>query len=246
MNILPVGFIFIGRVACGVYWQAAMLLTLLSVPHFAAGAGQASAPATPAAMTFQVRHGHAFRHCEGALRLDESGIFYESSHAEHSRRWSFRDIRHIEIESPTELVVLTYGKPARFTFELRQGNFSEAYRFLAGRLERGLTSRILAPAAEEKRFEVPTKHRHGRGGCEGVLRIGETEILYETDHAEDKRIWRIRDLRSFGTSGPYQLRLATERETFTFDLKEPLPQDVYDFLWQKVYDVGFSPSRPRV
>jgi len=201
-------------------------------------------PPEPAQITLSVRHDHRFGQCDGSLRLAANGITYESTEPRHSRSWSFSDIRRIEIRSTTNLLVHTYGKPDTFDFRLREGEFGpDTYRLLAEHVERELVSRVLFPATEF-RFELPAHHRHLTRGCEGVLRIGTTQIIYDTENPEDRRIWRIRDMRSFGTTGPYNLRLGTDSETFTFDLKEALKQEVYDFLWQQIYGPKFSPWGP--
>lgn len=192
-------------------------------------------------LTFRARHDHRFGHCDGSLRLAASGITYDSTEPKHSRSWSFSDIQRIEIRSTTNLIVHTYGKPGTFDFRLREGELGpEAYSLLAEHMERELLSRVLFPATEF-RFELPAHHRHLRGGCEGVLRIGVARIVYDTENPGDKRIWRIRDVRSFGTTGPYNLRLGTESATFTFDLKEALQQEAYDFLWQQIHGPKFAP-----
>lgn len=192
-------------------------------------------------LTFSVRHDHRFGHCDGSLRLATSGITYDSTEPKHSRSWSFSDIRRVEIRSTKNLIVHTYGKLETFDFRLREGEVGpDAYRLLAEHIERELVSRVLFPATEF-RFELPAHHRHLMGGCEGILRIGATRIIYDTENPEDKRIWRMRDVRSFGTTGPYNLRLGTESEAFTFDLKEALSQQAYDFLWQQIYGPKFAP-----
>lgn len=194
-------------------------------------------------ISFTVRHDHRFGHCEGSIRLDEGGIVYETRHQGHGRVWSFSDIRDVEILSKTRLVFETYGEPDKFDFRLRERELTAGvYRLLAEHIERGVTSRVLFTATEFL-FQLPVKHRHRLGGCAGVLLIGATEIVYKTENAGDGRIWRIRDIRSFGTTGAYDLRLTTEEETFSFDLKEPLSQKLYDHLWQKIYGPQFAPVR---
>lgn len=197
--------------------------------------GELGALAQSLPIRFSVRHQHRFGHCDGLLRLDENAIAYETGHREHGYRWPFPDIRHLEIFSPTRLILSTYGRPEKFDFRLREAELTaDAYRLLAEKVERGLTSRVLF-TERQFRFALPARHKHRRGGCQGTVRIGAAEIVYETEHPEDRRLWRMRDIRSFGTAGPYDLRLTTERETFTFDLKERLPQEAYDHLWGVVY-----------
>lgn len=192
-------------------------------------------------VSFSVRHEHRLGQCNGTLRIEGKGVTFETSHRKHARVWSFSDIRQLEILSRTRLAVHIYGKPETFNFGLREGELTvDTYRLLSDRIERGVTSRVLFLGTEFA-FELPAKHRHRLGGCEGVLRIAGIEIIYTTENAKDTRIWRIRDIRSFGTMAPYDLRLSTEKETFTFDLKEPLSQKLYDDLWQKIYGPQFAP-----
>ncbi len=168
------------------------------------------------------------------LRIDEAGVGYETVHRKHARTWVFRDLRRVEFVSPTHLIIDGY-LGHEMSFRLLEGEFSaEAYRLLADNVARTVTSRVPFPASKFL-YELPVKHRHRLGGCEGVLRIGGTRLVYQTDNAEDRRIWRARDIRSFGTTGPYHLRLTTDRETFSFDLKTPLEREVYDYLWTNLY-----------
>ena len=217
----------------GVFYKLLVLLSLSGLHTLA----------QPQGMSFAVRHEHRLGHCEGLLRIDTSGLAYETPHRAHARVWSFSDIRQLEILSTKRLTIHTYGKPESFTFRLREGELTaDAYRFLAEHIERGLTSRALFPATQF-RFEFRVKHRHRFGGCEGILRIGTAQIIYETQDADHRWLWRMRDIRSFGTTGAYDLRLSTEQESFSFDLKQPLNQEVYDYLWQRIYGPQFAPVR---
>ncbi|MGH8245385.1 MAG: hypothetical protein ACREUU_03020 [Gammaproteobacteria bacterium] len=194
-----------------------------------------------ASLGFAVRHKHRWGSCEGALRVSKDGVGYETAHQKHARTWSFRDIRHADFRSKTRLALRTYGAPETWHFHLREGDWSpDAYRLLARRVERGVTSRILYPATTFL-YELPVRHRHLRGGCEGTLRIGLEETIYDTQEPKHRRIWRSRDLRSFGSAGPHDLRLTTEEETFTFDLKQPLQKEVYDHLWKTTHEKGTTP-----
>jgi len=194
------------------------------------------AQAQTTSVQFAVRHEHRWGSCEGILRVDSTGITYETPDEEHARTWPFRDIRQAEFRSSKKLELRTYGKPETWKFELLEGEWSpEAYALFSGNVERVVTSRVLFPAGAFV-HELPVRHRHRHGGCEGVLRIGPGEIVYDTGHPEDRRIWRMRDLRSFGSSGAYNLRLTTEQETFNFDLKQALEREVYDYLWAHVYE----------
>lgn len=198
--------------------------------------GTAQGEPQPGNLHFVVRHRHRLGSCQGPLRIETNGITYETPHVKHARTWTFRDIRHATFVSKTRLALRTHGTPEMWEFRLREGEWSAAtYRLFAERVERGATSRILFPAAPVL-YELPARHLHWRGSCEGTLRIGAKEIVYDTADAEDRRIWRARDLRSFGSASPYDLRLTTEEETFNFDLKQALPREVYDHFWRTIYE----------
>ena len=202
---------------------------------FAAGAIAETRPQTTP-LQFAVRHDHRWGSCEGILRMDSTGVSYETSNEDHARTWTFADILQATIRSSKELTLRMYGTPETWKFELLEGEWSsEAYALLAGNIERNVTSQLLYPH-QSFAYELSVRHRHVRGGCEGTLRIGATEITYDTDHAEDRRIWRMRDVRSFGSSGSYNMRLTTEEETFNFDLKQSLELAVYDFLWSHIHE----------
>ena len=200
----------------------------------AVGAMAAAQAQTPSG-EFAVRHDHRWGSCEGTIKIDSTGISYETSNEEHARTWPFRDIRQAEFRSSKGLKLRTFGTPETWNFELLEGEWSsEVYALFTGNVERIVTSRVPF-RTEASVYKLPVRHRHRRRGCEGVLRIGPSEIVYETTNPEDHRIWRMRDLRSFGSSGPYGLRLTTENETFNFDLKQALDREVYDYLWSHVY-----------
>ena len=99
------------------------------------------------------------------------------------------------------------------------------------------------PELPAAKYQLPVKHQHALGGCQGSLEIGEHEIVYKTSHSSDSRIWRYDQLTSIGSTGPFQLRLSGMERTggeygaeknFIFDLKRRLDPEIYDFLWRRV------------
>jgi hypothetical protein len=201
-------------------------------------------------MRFQVKHDHGLRSCRGELVFREDGVDYLTSHKDDARTWNYVDIQQLGLKGDKKISVVTYedrklqfGKDKIFNFELTEGAIPPA---LAGTLQTRLTKPLvsaLIPELSAPRYQVPVKHQHALGGCQGRLEIGELHLAYRSSHLSDSRIWRYEDLSSIGSTGPFQLRVSTMERTqgehgaeknFIFDLKRRLDPDVYDFLWGKI------------
>jgi hypothetical protein len=192
--------------------------------------------------SFDVRHEHWRGACSGRLTIDEQGIEFASEDADHSRKWSYPDLKRIEIESRKKLSLLTYEdrklrrwSEREFEFELRDGEITEeVYRPLRARSSKPVLSRVVygdSPAL----FSLPAKHRHRLGGCNGVLLANKEGIVYSTAARGEARVWSFGDVTSIGLIGPYDFRLSTRAETYVFDLKVPITAEHYELLWAKVY-----------
>lgn len=223
---------------------AALLVTAINI------VGMAVAEETRLA----VKHDHLWKSCQGELIFDDQGVRYETKEVKHARNWKYEDIQQLGIE-PKKVVVLTYhdrklylGKDERFTFLVIEGQVDDSLRaFLETRLTRPLVSSVLPEEAGVK-YRIPVRHRKTFTGTEGVLEFSDQYVIYRTDDQRDSRIWKYDDLVSIGSTGPYQFRItATERtggeygggRNFVFDLKEKLPEQTYDYVWNKI-------NRPRI
>ena len=49
--------------------------------------------------------------------------------------------------------------------------------------------------------------------------------------------WLYSEMKTIGGSDPFNFRLTSLAETYTFDLKQPLPKEAYEVLWRRVYDL---------
>ena len=199
---------------------------------------------------FQVKHDHGIRSCRGELVFQNDGIKYETSHKKDARTWNYLDIQQLGLVGDKKISVVTYedrklqfGKDKIFNFEITEGSIPPA---LAGVLQTRLTKPLVSaviPELPAARYQLPVKHQHALGGCQGSLEVGEHEVVYKTSHASDTRIWRYEDLSSIGSTGPFQLRLSSMERTngeygaeknFIFDLKRRLDPEVYDFLSKRI------------
>jgi hypothetical protein len=107
----------------------------------------------------------------------------------------------------------------------------------------------LIPASIKAIYEIPVKHQHVFGGCQGTLGIGDQYVVYRTSNKSHSRVWRYEDLSSIGSTGPFQLGLSTLERTggeygseknYIFDLKHRLDPTAYDFIWWKLNGPQFA------
>ena len=160
------------------------------------------------------------------------------------------DIQQLGTDWDKKISIVTYedrklqfGKDKVFNFELTEGTVPPSlWRSLQARLTKPLVSAVI-PKLPEAKYQLPVKHQHALGGCQGTLQSGEQYVVYETTHKSDSRIWRYEDPSSIGSTGPFQIRLSSMERTngehgaeknFIFDLKRRLDPEIYDFLWGKI------------
>ncbi len=199
---------------------------------------------------FKVKHDHGIKSCQGELVFGDSSVEYVTSHKKDARVWKYEDIQQLGLLSPKKISILTYedrrfefGKDKIFNFQLTEATVSESlWSFLQQKMTKPLVSEIL-PADLKPKFEIPVKHQHPFGGCQGTLEIGEEYVAYKSPDKEHSRVWRFADLSSIGSTGPFQLRLSTMERTrgeygaeknYIFDLKRRLDPAEYDFIWWKL------------
>jgi len=197
-----------------------------------------------------VRHDHTVRSCQGELVITGEEVAYHTTHRRHARRWRFSDIQLMTVASRTELSVLTYesdrwtlGRDRTFRFRVTKGELSpEVSAFLLSRIGRPVAMALAAPWREPL-YEFGARHRHRFGGCQGTIRIHPEGVAYVSlDHPRDSRFWRWLDIQGIGRLGPYHFEIVTYEPEFggparpyVFDLKVSMSDEVYDFLWERVY-----------
>jgi len=196
--------------------------------------------------TLKVRHDHdPFGGCEGELLITEAGVTYETEKEKHRRTWEWTDIQTVDRYSPEKFTILTYAdqgillgrdQPFDFTVVEGRGLDDQVFTMISEKLRRPIVDRVPKnPGTIE--YEVPVKHLHTFGGCEGILRFGSDLITYETDHIRDARTWRRdREVAGVWSINQYELEIQVfEREAgdflrtrnFRFQLKVPLDESYY-------------------
>jgi hypothetical protein len=234
-------------------------LTLLT---FAATLFFATKLAAAQSFEFPVERERMLRDHRGTLVITPEKIEYKTEHKGESRSWRYVDIQQIKIESPTELEIMTYedkkrmlGRDRIFKFKLLEGKITpEISALLVARATRPVATSIMPVADVTPQFEIPVKHLHTLGGCQGMLKIYPDRVIYESaDEPKHSRYWRYADIRHFGHPARYQFEITTFEEKFggptkvyNFDLKEAFPAPAYDYLWVRVNPMELYPYEKAV
>ena len=191
---------------------------------------------------------------QGVLHITAGGVRFEAKKEKHSHEWSWLDIQHFDRMSETGIDLLTYedqskflGRDKSYRFRLTGGSINDE---LMGRIEewfgRPVTDRV--PPEADGEYELPVKHLHSFGGCEGTLRFTDSAILYVTGHEKDAREWLLeRNVASVWSADRYSLEIhvfeKNRREfsrsrVFKFDLKEELDSEFYRRLKRRLHRLG--------
>ena len=192
----------------------------------------------------------------GTLTFDVDTVEYATTEEDDARRWTYQDIKQIQVRSPTTVSIKTYedqgwtrlGADRTFEFKLTGGNVPPALAsFLAGRVAKPLVLAVPPPATDDALFRLPAKLRRTLKGSEGVLAVHADHVAYETDDDDEHgRYWRDIDLYAVFQPDRYRLTLEVyegggdDTRAFSFDLKTELPPGLMEALWKRVYDRGES------
>ena len=199
--------------------------------------------------SLSVKRGHMFGSSAGTLRITPTEITYDTPDKADARRWTYWDIKQIQIESPKRLAILTYedqgrlklGADRRFDFDLREGNIGpDVVGFILAQTDRPVVTSVLPPISKEPLYRLPVKHERHARGSEGVLLMYDDALVYGTERTEETRYWRFADLFAVLPLDRDRLQVmayeggAGDLRPFTFELKAPLPDDFARALWVKV------------
>ena len=208
-----------------------------------------------AAQTFTVIHEkRLWKDGRGTMEFNDEGIRYTSDKAKDSRSWAYQNIQYLDRISRKEFTILSYEDEARYLgrdksyhFVIVEGEFTdELFRKISEKMDRPVTNRIV-PENVVVQYQIPVKHTHTFGGCEGVLQFTKDSIIYATKYKQDAREWELgQDVQSVWSSDRYQLEIhiyENNRREFSrtriykFALKTPLDPEFYKKLKLKLYDL---------
>lgn len=227
-----------------------MKRSTLQVPFFfflASALALAESPEPPAGCGVQKRS--AFRDQSGQLNFLPDGIEFQPEGGGAPLRWSFPDIQQLKL-SPGRLQLRTYedrpwllGSDRSYSFSFSQSCLGEeGIRFLREKISGVLVDGLSQREPEEKRYEAAVKLRRTWRGEQGRLEIGDREIAFRTQSEGQSRVWTYDQILSFALPSRRELELTTDEmkfggptRTFRFQLKTPLPDSIYDYLWVRVH-----------
>ncbi len=214
-------------------------------------------PARAQTFEYSVKHHHTLKDCRGVLKITPDGVEYAASKAKDSRKWKFENIRTFEVKSPTEISLVTYedqkrwfGKDKVFEFTLLDKKATpELSTFLLSHVKRPMEIAIVPEDAEQPAFEIPVKHLRTITGTQGILKIYNDKVVYQTSTKGDSRYWRISDIQRFSQPDRYRFQIVSylpkaggPTEDYNFQLFEDLPPGVYDFLWLRLHPSSYYPE----
>jgi hypothetical protein len=181
----------------------------------------------------------------GTLLLDDDGVEFRS--AKFNQRWAYVEIHSFDL-STWGLTITGYQhrhwhEPGelRFQFTLSEPMPPGIAAQITARVGKPVRNGIPLPGVAAI-AEIPAHHRMWSGGSNGTLRLKDSGIDYVTENGPDSRTWRWADIQTIANPNPYELRVMAYREIVEFDLKQPLPRDLFELLWDHLYATGLNLS----
>lgn len=181
----------------------------------------------------------------GTLIFDQTGIHFQPSKGT-PLDWTFPEVQTFYLTS-RELTLTSYTNRGRhlpgvktFRFTLASAVPPPVAAELAARV--GKPSRNGDPDRSLPAFAtIPVRHSTLLGGSNGILRLRHDGIDYVTTGL-DSRSWRWADIQTIANPDPYHFCISGYRETFEFELKQPMSQTLFDRLWDHIYGRGLQIS----
>ena len=206
-----------------------------------------------------VKRDRLFGGSAGTLAFTAEGIEYRTNEAKDARRWTYDEVKQVQILSPTRIAVLTYEDQGRLrlgadrTFELTvtgEPVSTELVTFLLDRVDRPIVTAVMPQYGGEPLFRVRAKHQQQSRGSDGTLVLYDRQLLYVSEQEDASRYWRFQDVVSVLTLDRYRLQVTVyeggsgNTRTFVFELKSDLPDGFYDALWARVNPPAPQQGRP--
>jgi len=185
---------------------------------------------------------------KGDLLVGANGIEFRSGKGQ-TLKLSYLEMQTFHL-SPHSLVIETYQNRKkhmpgveRLRFEMTESVSPRVAADLAREVQRPSQNAVPDPAAQG--IVIPAHHRSFAGGTNGILRFRDGGIDYVTGTPDDSRSWRWADLQTLSSPDPYHLLAFGYRDTYSFDLKELLPQSLYYRLVDEIDAQSAAESQQR-
>ncbi len=196
---------------------------------------------TAATLNWQspARWRHGLKKTSGTIAFSNRGVEFQAVKGKR-RFWPFEEIQTFKL-SPREFNLTGYQNrkwrlhgERSFRFDIKFAVPPEVAAQLARRV--GKPVKDADPNASAPAFAtLAARHRTRAGGTNGILRFRNSGIDYVTQGGRGARSWRWQDIQTIANPDPYHFRVGGYRETFTFELKQPMTKELFDRLWNDVY-----------
>ncbi len=183
---------------------------------------------------------------KGNLTIDAGGLEFQPQNG-LALKWPFLEIQtfHLSLQS---LAIETYGNRKghlpgmqRYRFDLDQKVPAPVAAELAREVQRPSQNAIPDPGVQS--VVIAAHHRTRLGGTNGTLRFRDDGIDFVSSTGSDSRSWRWADLQTLSNPDRYHLFLFGFRDTYAFDLKEPLSRQVFNHISDEIWRYNESEMR---
>ena len=197
----------------------------------------------------QARLHHAFGRQSGRLTLSQVDVEFLPNNGP-VLRWPFEEIETFDLLNPRHLVITGYKNRSwhrhgnrKFRFDLGTPMPPRVAAEFAKRLGKPVRNGDPNPTAPTF-ATIPARHRTFWGGTNGTLRFDADGIEYVTTAGKGGRSWHWSDIDTLANPDPYHFTLTGYRETFEFELKDPMSSLLFDRLWDQLYARDFGKLVP--
>ncbi|TAM78732.1 MAG: hypothetical protein EPN47_20305 [Acidobacteria bacterium] len=210
-------------------------------PFAACPAPQAQSDSASAAIwQSPARLRHLITKTSGILEINDRGVEFHPNKGS-PLHWSYTEIQSFRL-TVNRLDLETYQNRGwhlsgdrEFHFGLTNPVPPAVADAFAHRVQKPVENGRPDPGAPNL-ASLPARHRTIGGGTNGMLHFRNGGIDYLTAGGRDGRSWRWSDIETIANPDPYHFRVRGYRETYEFELKEPMSRKLFDRLWDAVYD----------
>jgi hypothetical protein len=219
-----------------------LLLCVISCFLFAKDSGPQAQPASVANVgewQSPARLRHLITKTGGTLVISHQGVEFIPRKGS-PQRWSYVEVKSFHL-SAHRLDLKTYQNRSwhlsgdrEFHFTLTNAVPPAVAEQFALRVQKPVENGRPDPSASGF-ASLPARHCTFGGGTNGVLHFRNSGIDYVTTGGRGSRSWRWSDIQTIANPNPYDLRVQGYRETFEFELKQPMSRKLFDRVWDDFY-----------
>lgn len=191
---------------------------------------------------------------KGTVTFADGGIHFDGGEKDKSFQVRYIDVQQLDRTGSGKIRILTYKDQwlygwadKEYSLRLTGGALSEQdWQNLRARLSTPVIDRTSDTSGSVEK-EIPVKHLHRLGGCDGILKFTDSAIIFESSIPQDSRRWRYgKEIAGIFSTGPYDLEISVfehtrsepgNRRPFRFQLKQALDQTYLGTLKYRLYSL---------